>query len=130
MGGQLQHHPQVLCLFGELAAGKTTFVKGLAEGTVGAIADSVNSPTFTYLQIYEGQGSFYHFDLYRMQGVENFLGMGFDDYLESETCCFEWSERIKEILPDERIDVLIEHRGRNRREITITDRRKDGNLKF
>lgn len=108
----------VLCFFGDLGSGKTTFIKGLVEGISHYPADAVNSPTFTYLNIYSGsQQVVYHFDLYRLRDVDEFLSMGFDEYLfSSGVCCIEWSERIESVLPSHYIRVymsLASDGGRN-----------------
>ncbi len=90
----------ILCLKGDLAAGKTTFVKGVAKGFGDYREDEVNSPTFIFLNIYDGLRPVYHFDLYRLNDPDDFLHMGFDEYLFSNgICCIEWSERIEKYLP-------------------------------
>lgn len=112
--------PAVVCFFGELAAGKTTFIKGLVAGAAHLDPAIVQSPTFTYLNIYEGTQTIYHFDLYRLQGADDFLNMGFDEYFEADgICCIEWSERIEPCLPPSRILVTLTHEGEDRRSITI-----------
>ncbi len=89
----------VLCFFGEMGAGKTTFIKGLAAGVTRCSPEIVNSPTYVYLNVYSGKRTLYHFDLYRLKGSQEFLDMGFDDYFQADgVCALEWSERIKEFL--------------------------------
>lgn len=99
----------VLCFFGDLGSGKTTFIKGLVEGVSGYPAGAVSSPTFTYLNIYAGPRQVvYHFDLYRLRDVDEFLSMGFDEYLTGGgICCVEWSERIEAVLPEHYIRVCM-----------------------
>lgn len=110
----------VVCLFGELGAGKTTFIKGVRA----AFADTnsleqVNSPTFVYLNIYKGSKTLYHFDLYRLRDAEEFLSMGFDEYFFADgVCCIEWSERIETLLPRDSIRITLAHVGENTRVIT------------
>jgi tRNA threonylcarbamoyladenosine biosynthesis protein TsaE len=112
--------PSVISLFGELAAGKTTFIKGLVSGASQIDPSHIQSPTFTYLHIYEGQKTVYHFDLYRLRDIDEFLSMGFDEYFESNgICCMEWSERIAPYLPSDRVSILLEHVDQNSRSITI-----------
>lgn len=85
----------ILALSGELGAGKTTFVQGLAEG-LGA-EGPVASPTFVLLNVHKG---LYHFDLYRLKEASDFLALGFDEYFEKGgICAIEWPERIQELLP-------------------------------
>ena len=111
--------PALICLFGELAAGKTTFLKGLAFASAGIPTVDVQSPTFTYLNIYEGWQKFYHFDLYRLKNIDEFISMGFDEYFYTQSiCCIEWSERIEEYLPTNSIFIRIAHRKENQRTIT------------
>lgn len=111
----------VVCLFGELAAGKTTFIKGIVCGATQLDSSVVQSPTFTYLHIYEGQKTIYHFDLYRLRDIDEFLSMGFDEYFEAEgICCIEWSERIAPYLPSNHLSVFLAHVQEDQRLITIT----------
>lgn len=114
----------VVCLFGDLAAGKTTFIKGLAAGIANIDPSRIQSPTFTYLNIYEGEGKkVYHFDLYRLRDIDQFLSMGFDEYFEADgICCIEWSERIASYLPSHCIQVTLTHEGENKRMITIIEK--------
>src|SRR5262245_49283906 len=81
LGQTLPSH-SVICLYGELAAGKTTLIKGIAAGAAGIDPAHVQSPTFTYLNIYEGRQKIYHFDLYRLKDVDEFLSMGFVEFFE------------------------------------------------
>lgn len=110
----------VVALFGDLGAGKTHLVKGLAWGFAGIDPGAVQSPTFIHLNIYQGKGVVYHFDLYRMSNAEDFLSMGFDDYLfRNGLCCIEWAERIQPILPRDTITICLSHLGCDRRLIEI-----------
>jgi tRNA threonylcarbamoyladenosine biosynthesis protein TsaE len=112
--------PTVVCLFGDLAAGKTTFIKGLVYGAAQIAPEAVQSPTFTYLHIYEGQKIVYHFDLYRLHDIDEFLSMGFDEYFDADgICCIEWSERITPYLPANSLQVHFQHVQENQRLITI-----------
>lgn len=118
--GQKLVAPAVISFFGELAAGKTTFIKGLVCGAAQVDPSAVQSPTFTYLHIYNGQKTIYHFDLYRLRDIDEFLSMGFDEYFDAEgICCIEWSERIASYLPSNCLKILIEHVQKDQRLITI-----------
>ena len=100
----------ILALSGDLGAGKTTFVQGLAQGL--GIADRVQSPTFVLLNIYEG---LYHFDLYRLKNSKDFTKLGFEEYFHKEgICAIEWPDRIAGILPPDTvyIDFSYEKNGR------------------
>lgn len=112
----------VLCLFGDLGAGKTTFIKGIAAGASGTLPEHVNSPTFVYLNIYEGYPqTVYHFDLYRLRDSDEFLGMGFDEFFfAGGLCCVEWSERIAALLPENCLKITLVHQGEKERLITFS----------
>ena len=98
----------VYCLSGDLGVGKTVFTKGFAKGL--GIKEPVNSPTFTIMQIYEeGHLPLYHFDVYRIEDVEEMEEIGYEDYFYGEGVCFiEWAELIKEILPKDCKKIRIE----------------------
>lgn len=118
--GQVLSVPTVVCFFGELAAGKTTFIKGLVSGAAQLDPCNVQSPTFTYLHIYEGKKKVYHFDLYRLRDIDEFLSMGFDEYFDADgICCVEWSERIASYLPPNCLHVVLKHVREDERLVTI-----------
>ena len=111
----------VICFYGDLAAGKTTFIKGLVSGSTSLDPGVVLSPTFSYLNVYEGIKTIYHFDLYRFRDADEFLSMGFDEYFDAEgICCIEWSERIQGYLPKHFIRIALEHEGEDHRSIRIS----------
>lgn len=114
----------IVCLFGDLGAGKTTLIKGIAAGCAKIDAREVNSPTFTYLNIYSGLNTIYHFDLYRLNKIDDFVSMGFEEYFHSGgICCIEWSERITSILPERSVFVrmdYMDYKDADRRLIAIT----------
>lgn len=123
--GQELPTPKVVCLFGELGAGKTTLIKGLVSGATQLDPSVVQSPTFTYLHIYEGKKTVYHFDLYRLRDADEFLSMGFDEYFEADgICCIEWSERIEPCLPSDRLSIYLQHVQEDQRliDLMITNR--------
>ena len=90
----------VLALCGELGAGKTHFVKGLAAGL--AAGDVVTSPTFTLIHEYiGGRLPLYHFDFYRLESEGEALRIGLDEYLDGEgVCAIEWAEKFPALLPE------------------------------
>ena len=98
----------VIALCGDLGAGKTVFAKGFAKGL--GITETVNSPTFTILQVYDGgRMPFYHFDVYRIDDISEMDEIGFDEYTQGEgASLIEWADLIEEILPEETIRVTIE----------------------
>ena len=112
----------IICLDGDLGVGKTVFTQGFAEGL--GIEESVNSPTFTIMQIYEqGRMPLYHFDVYRIADVYEMDEIGYEDYFFGKgVCLIEWAELISEIIPKEHISVTIEknlEKGFDYRKITI-----------
>ena len=112
----------IICLDGELGVGKTVFTKGFAEGL--GIEESVNSPTFTIIQVYdEGRMPLYHFDVYRIGDPEEMYEIGYEDYFFGEgVCLIEWSKLIEELIPDDAISVVIEkdlEKGLDYRKITV-----------
>ena len=113
---------QVYTLNGDLGAGKTVFAKGFAKGL--GIDDTVSSPTFTILQVYEsGRYPLYHFDVYRIADSSEMDEIGFDEYVYSEgISLIEWAEYIEDILPDKYIRVDINRdldKGFDHRHITV-----------
>lgn len=114
---------QVFTLTGDLGVGKTVFTQGLAKGL--GVEEPVNSPTFTIVQVYDGgRLPFYHFDVYRIADIEEMDEVGFEDYVMGEgVSLIEWADLIREILPEERTEILIEkdlEKGFDYRKITIT----------
>jgi len=103
----------VLALFGELGAGKTTFVQGLALGL--QIISPIQSPTFNYLNIYQGTLPLHHFDLYRLRNSSDFLALGFEEYFEKEgITVMEWSERILPLLPIKTLSITFSYKNQGR----------------
>jgi tRNA threonylcarbamoyladenosine biosynthesis protein TsaE len=96
----------VLCLAGDLGAGKTLLVQGLANGL--EIAEKVTSPTFTILQVYEAALPLYHFDLYRLEHPAELQDIGFEEYIASDgVVVIEWPDKFPEELPDEYLWIEI-----------------------
>lgn len=112
----------VYTLTGDLGVGKTVFAQGLAEGL--GITEPINSPTFTIVQVYdEGRLPFYHFDVYRIGDIEEMDEIGYEDYFYGDgVCLVEWAELIGELLPEKRVELLIEkdlQKGFDYRKITM-----------
>lgn len=109
----------VLSLSGDLGAGKTTFTQGLALGL--GIEDPIQSPTFVYCNQYEGRLPLFHLDLYRMKGEKDFLGLGFEEYLDGQcVCVIEWPERIRSLLPPHALLLSFVYHPEGR-EVTIEE---------
>lgn len=97
---------EVIALQGSLAAGKTTITKGIAQGL--GIEDNITSPTFCLISEYSGNIPMYHMDVYRLDGTEDFIGLGVDDMLYGNgVCLIEWSEKVMEELPKNTIILRL-----------------------
>jgi len=108
----------VLCLVGELGAGKTQFAKGFAVGL--GITDVVSSPTFVLMAEYEGRLPLFHIDLYRLDDAADALAGGLLDERQAEgVVLVEWAERLGSALPVARLDVVIDGTGDEPRRISL-----------
>ena len=106
----------VVLLKGEMGAGKTVFAKGVAKGL--GIEDEVTSPTYAYMNDYDG--ILYHYDCYRLSCGEQALALGLTDYFDAGgICLIEWSENISSVLPEKVKTVTIEDIGEGKRRITL-----------
>ncbi|MBF0484486.1 MAG: tRNA (adenosine(37)-N6)-threonylcarbamoyltransferase complex ATPase subunit type 1 TsaE [Candidatus Omnitrophica bacterium] len=113
----------IICLYGDLGAGKTTLVRGLAKGLRLKI-DEVHSPTFTLLNIYESKGrrSLYHFDLYRLAKPEEIELLGYEEFLYGNAITvIEWPDRLGELLPKKYLKIELLHSAETEREIVIKE---------
>lgn len=113
----------VICMYGDLGAGKTEFVRALARGL--GIDDYITSPTFTILNEYSGDINLYHFDVYRIADSDEMYEIGYDEYIDGDgVCVIEWAELIEDILPRRRYNITINtdtEKGSGYRKITITN---------
>jgi tRNA threonylcarbamoyladenosine biosynthesis protein TsaE len=110
----------VLALYGELGAGKTALVKGIAAGL--GIETDVTSPTFTLVHEYEGgRLRLVHADLYRLGSIDDVLDIGMEEYMESGgVTVIEWAEKIEPVLPGRAVRIRLETIDESTRRITIT----------
>ena len=108
----------VVAMYGELGAGKTAFVRGMARGM--GLDCRVNSPTFTIVNEYLGERTLLHFDMYRLGGADELWDIGWDDYLErGAVCAVEWSENVAGVFTGDELTVRIEKLSDTDRRITI-----------
>ena len=108
----------VVALYGDLGAGKTALVRGMARGL--EIEESVSSPTFTIVNEYPGHPALFHFDLYRLKNAEELYAIGWEDYLYRDgICVVEWSENAPEAFPEDTVRVYLERLGETDRRIRV-----------
>lgn len=104
----------VVCLNGDLGAGKTCLTKSIAKSL--GIEEDITSPTFTIVNEYnDGKIPLYHFDVYRIGASDEMYDIGYEEYIESEgICIIEWSNIIKDILPTERLEITLRYMDEGR----------------
>ncbi|QJA09702.1 tRNA (adenosine(37)-N6)-threonylcarbamoyltransferase complex ATPase subunit type 1 TsaE [Romboutsia sp. CE17] len=111
--GKLLTPGSVICLIGDLGAGKTTMTQSLAKAI--GVDDYITSPTFTIVNEYEGNMPLYHFDVYRIGSSEEMYDIGYDEYINSDgLCIIEWANLIEDILPDEYLDIELIYKDMGR----------------
>ena len=110
--------PAVLCLYGELGAGKTALIRGLAEGM--GLTCTVSSPTFTIVNEYLGSRDLIHFDMYRLGSAEELFDIGWEDYLRrNAVLAVEWSENVQDAFDGTEIVIRLEKISDTDRRITV-----------
>jgi tRNA threonylcarbamoyladenosine biosynthesis protein TsaE len=115
-------HGSIVLLRGDLGAGKTTMVKGIAEGFQAAKADDVTSPTFTLIHEYRGpEVTLYHIDLYRIDTQRELDTLALDDLMTPQSILLiEWGEKFERFAKERDVEIAILIQGENMRSITIT----------
>lgn len=113
--------PRVIALVGELGAGKTCLVKGLAKGFAVKSKDMVHSPTFTIINEYKGKYPIYHMDLYRLNSEDDFCELGYEDYFYGQGISIvEWADQIESLLPKDVVRIQLQVKGEKQRKIQCT----------
>lgn len=114
--------PLLAVLRGDLGVGKTTLVKGIAEGFHAAQQDDVTSPTFTLVHEYRGPAvNLYHIDLYRVDTERELLTLGLDDLVDPRSILLvEWGDKFERFRKECDLEIALERRGNQERVITIT----------
>ena len=108
----------VVAMYGDLGAGKTAFVRGMARGM--GLDCRVSSPTFTIVNEYLGPRELIHFDMYRLSGADELFDIGWEDYLNrGAVCAVEWSENVQDAFFGDEVRVTIERLSDTERKITI-----------
>lgn len=115
--GKLLGAGDTVCLYGDLGAGKTNFTYGIAQG-LEVREQYITSPTYTFVNEYEGRIPLYHMDLYRLEEPDELENIGFEEYLESDgVTVIEWADRAEDELPAERLSVYLSAVDEKSREI-------------
>ena len=114
----LQGGSVIVAMYGDLGAGKTAFVRGMARGL--GLSCRVSSPTFTIVNEYLGKRDLIHFDMYRLSSADELFDIGWEDYVNrGAICAVEWSENVDGAFWGDEIKVNIEKTGETSRRITI-----------
>lgn len=121
---ELMDDRTVFAFYGDMGAGKTTFINALSRA-LGVTDDATGSPSFAIVNEYRSDTTaelIYHFDLYRLENVEEALDLGIEDYFDSGALCLlEWPERVEDILPDDTVKVKITVNPDDSRTLAIED---------
>jgi len=116
--------PKLVLLRGDLGAGKTTLIKGIASAFEAASEENVTSPTFTLVHEYRGPlANLYHIDLYRVDTPRQLETLGIDDLIaEDSVLLIEWGEKFPRFVRDRDVEITLERVGENDRKIHVTSR--------
>jgi len=111
---------EVVAFFGPLGSGKTCLIQGICQGL--NVANPVTSPCFVIINEYPGKIKVYHFDLYRLERIEELYELGYEEYFYGDgVCLVEWAEKAKSLLPEKRIEIQLKILSEKEREIVIKD---------
>jgi len=106
----------IICLYGELGTGKTCLSRGIALGM--RISENITSPTFNIIKEYRGKYALYHIDVYRLGSSLDMLDLGYEEYFYGDgVVIIEWADIIRDILPDDRLDIYLSRSNDDKREI-------------
>ena len=111
---------EVVAFFGPLGSGKTCLIQGICQGL--NVANPVTSPCFVIINEYPGKIKVYHFDLYRLERIEELYELGYEEYFYGDgVCLVEWAEKAKSLLPEKRIEIQLKISSEKEREIIISN---------
>lgn len=117
--GEMLTRGDIIALAGELGTGKTTFVRGMAQG-MGIEGKEVASPSFTLVNEYEGPLPLFHLDLYRLEDEQELLGIDYDEYIRGDgVAVIEWADRISQAVPRESLWIRLRYLDAELREIVF-----------
>jgi tRNA threonylcarbamoyladenosine biosynthesis protein TsaE len=123
--GSLLLPGDTVALVGELGAGKTQFIKGLAAGVGVGKSTYISSPSFTLINEYVGKVRFYHIDLFRLKSEKEAEDLGLEEYFQGGgIAAIEWADKISSLLPEEILWITIRYIGKNTRSFEITGKGK------
>ena len=109
----------IVCLIGDLGSGKTTLVKGLAQG-LKIDHRRVNSPTFVLINIYQGKLPLYHFDLYRLDSMKEINLLGYEEFLYGEgISVIEWADKMHRLFPQESLNIIFTSQHKEKRVLEV-----------
>ena len=122
----------VICLNGDLGSGKTTFARYFIRNFFkNSKIKEIPSPTFTLLQVYEHEGhTINHYDFYRLKNSSELFELNFGEAVTDDVCLIEWSDKFKEILPNDRIEINFHIKSKGLRSVQISLRGKFKNQKY
>ena len=110
----------IVCLVGDLGTGKTTLIQGIAQG-LKIKKTKVNSPTFVLMNVYYGKFTLYHLDLYRLADAGDINSIGYEEFLYGDgVAVVEWADRLGSLLPEEYLQINLNHKKLNEREIQLS----------
>jgi len=108
----------VVALSGPLGSGKTVLIQGICSGL--GVTEFVTSPSFVIINEYPGKVKVYHFDLYRLDNIEEFVKLGYEEYFYGNgITVIEWAEKIKKFLPEERVEINLKILSEKKRRISV-----------
>jgi tRNA threonylcarbamoyladenosine biosynthesis protein TsaE len=112
---QYKKNKNIICFYGEMGVGKTTFIKEICKNLL--VDDNVSSPTFSIVNQYKTKENkiIYHFDFYRLENEEEAYDMGYEEYFfQNDLCLIEWPEKIEGLIPEDIIKVILTKKGEQR----------------
>ena len=112
---QYKKQKNIICFYGEMGVGKTTFIKEICKNLL--VEDNVSSPTFSIVNQYKTKQNkiIYHFDFYRLETEEEAYDMGYEEYFfQNDLCLIEWPEKIEGLIPEDIIKVILTKKGEQR----------------
>jgi len=119
--GNMALSGDIFTLSGDLGSGKTTLTQAIGQGLGVPVHCYITSPTFSLLHEYAGRIPIYHMDLYRLASADEVAELGFEDYLYGDgLAVIEWPDRLQDLMPASRLDILLTFTGENSRRAELT----------